>query len=276
MGTKNMDKDVNISINVPSNNGNTDGYTTKVNVIAKHIKTIVSSLANASYVKIFKVFISTILFLFCSTIGFFVYNLSKNQQAVNTIIDEMIVTKKEDEANMKIRDAVTPQIDNELKKIMYTAHADRIAIFELHNGKENATRLPFRYADMSYEQVNDNDKSISYVSDGFQNIPLTHYTIPFYIAENTYFVGNIEEVRLIDKRFADLMNKIGGKYMSSVILRNDGSDIGFLCLFYDTTVPMDESKKEVGELLKHMSDKISPLLDLRVQKKKYKNGNQFN
>jgi hypothetical protein len=59
-------------------------------------------------------------------------------------------------------------------------------------------------------------------------------------------------------------------------LRNDGSDIGFLCLFYDTTVPMDENKKEVGELLKHMSDKISPLLDLRVQKKKYKNGNQFN
>lgn len=141
-------------------------------------------------------------FIFCTTSAFFCYNVSKDQQAMDKVLNELFISQKEDEENMEIREKVTPTINHELKKILYATRASRVAIFELHNGKENATNLPFRFADMTYEVINDDDKELRFVSDKFQNIPLTHYILPYLIADKFVKIGDIEEARRDDPRFS--------------------------------------------------------------------------
>ena len=90
---------------------------------------------------------------------------------------EMSNTKNEEGAMSIREDKVTPTIQKELGILCYTLNADRAFMFELHNGKRNATGLPFRYADMSYEEVNE-EKDIESVAMQFQDIPLTLYKYP--------------------------------------------------------------------------------------------------
>lgn len=201
--------------------------------------------------------------LFC--IVWLTYNIGKDQATLNKVVKGIVMRGEEDEINMKIRDAVTPKINYELKKILYSSNASRAVIFELHNGKENATNLPFRYVDMSYEVINDNEKNVNYISDDFQNVPLTHYQIPYYVAEHQVFIGDVEDARLIDPRFAKTMESIGGQYVSGVILKSRGHNIGFLCLFYDKDVTK-ENKEGCKLALEKLSDIISPLLDLKLLK----------
>lgn len=118
---------------------------------------------------------------------------------------------------------------------------------------------------MSYEVINENDKDINFVGDKFQNIPLTHYQLPYYIAKNGVFIGDTEDVRLIDSRFARIVYSIGGKYIASVILKSGGHTIGFLCLFFDKSLPL-RNKEEMKVSLEKLADIVSPLLDLKVLK----------
>ena len=257
-----------ININVPQHsNGEDAGKLGKVNVFVKTIKKIVDEVANASFLKIIKFFIAFMLFIFCSAAAFFCYNVSKDQEAMNKLIDEVIVSKEEDEENMRIREQLTPKINYELKKILYSVHASRVVIFELHNGKENTTNLPFRYADMTYEVVNDNDQELRFVSDKFQNIPLTHYNLPYLIEDNYVRLGDVEEARRDDPRFAQLMFDVGGSYYGAVMLRSNGVDIGFLAIFFDKNKKPLDSREEGEKVLREASKTISPLLDLSVQRK---------
>ena len=257
-----------ININVPQHsNGEDAGKLGKVNVFVKTIKKVVDEVANASFLKIIKFFIAFILFIFCSAAAFFCYNVSKNQEAMNKVIGEVIVSQEEEEENMKIREKLTPKINYELKKILYSVHASRVAIFELHNGKENTTNLPFRYADMTYEVVNDDDQELRFVSDKFQNIPLTHYNLPYLIADKYVKLGDVEEARRDDPRFAQLMFDVGGSYYGAVMLRSNGVDIGFLAIFFDKNKKPLDSREEGEKVLREASKTISPLLDLSVQRK---------
>lgn len=268
------EKDVNQTINInvpPTTVDEANDSLDKIGRIARLGKVIFQEIGNASYFKIMKVFMVSVLFLFCTVLGVVTVHLVKNQQVVENMVTSIIQAKAEDEANMKIREAVSPKITNELKKILYTANADRVTIFEFHNGKENATNLPFRFADMSYEQINDDDKEIKFSSNEFQNILMTHYRIPYYIAENTYFIGTLDEVMRIDPRFALHMEEVGGDYFGGVILRSNGINIGVLCIFFDKGHKPKETRKEFAERLKRISVVISPLLDLNVQKNILKN-----
>ena len=263
---KELNQTININVPKPSHEED-EGKLGKVNAFVKTIKKVVKEVANASFLKIIKFFIAFMLFIFCSAAAFFCYNVSKDQEAMDKVIDEVLVSKKQDEENMKIREKLTPTINYELKKILYSVHASRVAIFELHNGKENATNLPFRYADMTYEVINDDDKELRFVSDKFQNIPLTHYSLPYLIEDNFVRLGDVEEARRDDPRFAQLMFDTGGSYYGAVMLRSNGVDIGFLAIFFDKgTKPLD-GKKEGEKVLREASKTISPLLDLSVQRK---------
>ena len=257
-----------ININVPkSSNEDDNGSLGKANMVIKNVKRGINEVANASFLKIIKFFTAFMLFMFCATTAFFCYNVSKDQEAMNKVVDEIFVSKKEDEENMKIRDRVTPLINHELKNLLYSIHASRAVIFELHNGNENAMNLPFRYVDMTYEVIDDNNRELRFVSDNFQNVALTHYRLPYLVVDEYVRLGDIDEVRRDDPRFAQLMYDIGGRYYGGIMLRNNGVNIGFLCVFFDKDNKPIDWKENEEKALREAAKVISPLLDLSVQRK---------
>ena len=168
-----------------------------------------------------------------------------------------------EEKGMEIRqDITTPAIQKELRLLCYTLNADRVFIFEMHNGKKNSSGLPFRYADMSYEEVND-AKHIDRVAMKYQNVPLTLYKFPHYVAEHGYLFGTIEDVSKVDVGFADEIKDSGGKYLSVIYITSNGIPLGFLGVaFHDKPEFKDEYIKGIIE---SHSRVITPLLDLRMQ-----------
>ena len=221
-------------------------------------------LANASGYAIFKVsciVIITVTFIIAAAMC---YKAVTSDAFIDAIAFK--VTKAQDaeeNKNQDIRDdKVTPKIQKEIEVLCYSIGADRVFIFELHNGKKNSSGLPFRYADMSYEEVND-AKHIDRVGINFQNVPLTLYKFPHYVAEHGYMYGDIEEISRIDKGFAEEISEIGGKYLAVVYITTNGTPLGFLGVaFHEAPKFHDEY---VRGIIESHARVITPLLDLRQQ-----------
>ena len=249
---------VNQTINVKAES------TDKLNGLIGQARGFLHDVATAGFLKILKVFLALLFAIILFFICYIGYNVAKDAQNVTKLLNKIEKSEKEELANQLIRDKVTPQIQNELKSLLYSLDCDRTCIFELHNGKENTTMLPFRYADMTYEEIN-HERSVSYVSQHFQNLGLSHYQIPFYIVEHGMFVGPTEDIRDIDDRFAKYVTDTGGTYFGSVVLKNNGVVIGFLAIFYDNKNTI-KSNAEIIEKISKYGNKLSVLLDLGAQK----------
>lgn len=244
--------DININLNQ-------QGGEPKVSLITKTFNGIADSISNASWKRIFKVYLVVFFFLATGLIALFAYNIVKNEETIHQVILNISNSNKEE----NIRDfVVTPKIQHDLKLLTYTLNADRAFLFELHNGKKNTSGLPFRFADMTYEEVNE-DRKVDKVAMEFQNIPLTLYKYPHYLQKQKMILGTIDEIEKIDVDFANHIKKCGGKYLGMIYINVDGLPLGFLCVSYHNLNDVPDPNLIAKKLTEH--DKaLTQLLDLEA------------
>ena len=192
-------------------------------------------------------------------------NIAINRSATEKLITHIVQVKPADEKeDLSIRDMVSPKIQKRLNVLVYRLDCDRAFVIELHNGKKNATDLPFKYFDMTYEEVNE-VRHVKHVSQHFIDVMTTHYKLPFYLAANTHFFGYVPELEKIDKRFAANFEEHKGAYLAMTTLRVDGEEIGFLGAAYENEgCTIDKNK--VAAILDEEAKAIRDLLDLSTQK----------
>jgi hypothetical protein len=198
------------------------------------------------------------LFVIAAFLGMLMFANAMNNQKV--IENWLAKTESESQIGADIRKTVNPKITKSMLKLMYKTDADRVCIFEMHNGKDNPTSLPFIYCDMTYEEAKDD---IGYISDEYENLNMSKYNFPSYIYENRYFVGTTNDLNQIDKKIARRFEDDGVKYLAAIIIHSK-VDIGFLMLLYNS-VPSD-----TDEILKQTSyyvQEISLYLDYKSQTK---------
>ena len=244
--------DININVNQPGGD--------KVASATNAVKSVADIIANAKWTRIVKVYL--VMFFFLATLlgGFFAYRIASSDKVVDTAAERMAQEKKEE----SIRDyVVTPKIQRDIEILLYSLNADRVFIFELHNGKKNLTGLPFKYADMSYEEAN-REKNIDRIYTKYQDVPLTMYKYPDYMHKKKFMIGTVEDVEKIDFEFAKCIKEDGGKYIAMAYLGGGDVPLGFLGIsFHDTkNVPSDSI---ISEKLKSYGKVISELLDLKIQ-----------
>lgn len=247
--------DININVNQPSGEN--------VSSIVKAFKNVTNTIANAKWSRILKVYFVMFFFLVTILGGFFVYKLESDEEAMHQAAISIANAQKEE----NIREyTVTPKIQHDLEVLTYTINADRAFLFELHNGKKNISGLPFRFADMTYEEVNENRK-VDKVAMQFQDIPLTLYKYPHYLQKKKIIIGTVDEIEEIDKDFAGHIREIGGTYLGMIYISNRGIPLGFLCVSYHdmNDVP---SKEIVERKLKEYDMALTQLLDLQTQMNK--------
>jgi hypothetical protein len=250
-------KDINININPVNNN--------KEKKEPIHIKVAnfaIDKISNAKWTKIFKVYFVMFFFLATGLIAFYAYNIVEDEEFINKSAQRII--ESQDEEN--IRDfVVTPKIQHDIEVLLYTLNADRVFIFELHNGKKNTSGLPFRYADMSYECTN-RERGVERCYKKFQDIPLTLYSYPEYMHKNTFFIGSTSELAEIDFEYAKTMKEEGGEYGAMIKLSGIETPLGFLGISFHK-VEYAPSNEIIEMKLKSYGKTISELLDLQKQLK---------
>ena len=195
----------------------------------------------------------------------FVYNALQSDEVTKSVIETIKKQEREEhDAGSSVRGYVSPKINETLIKLVYELHADRAFVIEMHNGKENASSLPFVYFDMTYEEVRE-DENVKYVQPHFENINMNNYTMPWYLSEHMYFIGNIEDIKKIDKRLAVRFEDEGGAYCGLILMRSNGINIGFLGVSYKDPRPEVTDEAIHNKLTKYVQD-ISSLLDLNKAK----------
>jgi hypothetical protein len=259
-------KDINININ-PSSSSKKEPIYTQV------AKWVTSTIANAKWTKILKVYFVMFFFLATSLIGYFTYNVIQNEEFIAKTSDKMLDDEENTKGNEDLRDfVVTPKVRHDIGVLMYTLDADRVFIFELHNGKKNISGLPFRYVDMSYEVAN-RENGVDRCYKKYQDVPLNMYVFPTYMYKEKFFVGTADAVEEIDYDFAKSLKEDGGKYVAFIYLNGSDEPLGFLGISFhrSTNLPDD---KVIENKMRAYGNTISELLDLNVQLKKQKGGNK--
>ena len=252
-------KVINVNVSAPSKSD-----TKAVNKYLGMFKEAFMFVTEASNKSLSKFFITLTIVIILVVGGKILYNAAGNEKVMDAISDWIAEQNiNTEEKGMEIRqDITTPAIQKELRLLCYTLNADRVFLFELHNGKKSAGGLPFVYADMSYEEVNI-EKCLEYVGTEFQNIPLTLYKYPNYIFHKRYEYATLAEISEIDMAFANHIWKIGGKYLATIYITIHGKPLGFLCAsFHSEPVITDAVIKDKME---NSARILKPLLDLETQ-----------
>ena len=252
---KNNDENINLSKSIEEK---------KVSAIVNIGKSIVDTIANAKWTRIVKVYLVMFFFLATALGGLFIYNLETDKEVMHKTAMKMVQEKKEE----SIRDyVVTPKVQKDIEILLYSLNADRVFIFELHNGKRNVSGLPFKYADMSYEVAN-RERGIDRCYTKYQDVPLTMYKYPDYMHKKKFMIGSIEEIEKVDYEFAKCIKEDGGEYLALIYINgSDGQPLLFIGISFHKKeyVPSDEV---IEEKLKSYGKSIGELIDLKVQMNK--------
>jgi phosphoribosylpyrophosphate synthetase len=191
-----------------------------------------------------------------------IYHFVRSEQFMQTVLESMEKKNKEthDEGS-EVRGYVSPKINKILIKMVYEMHADRAFVIEMHNGKENASSLPFVYYDMTYEEIRDGE-GITYIQPQFENVNINNYQMQWYVADNTYFIGDVEDKTciLVDDMIdtagtmcnaAAALKKMGAKEVYGAVTHAVLSGVAidrlknsvFKELVLLNTIPLPEEKK---------------------------------
>lgn len=245
-----------------NNEINVEGQTEikKVSIYVRLVKWAANAIANARWMKILKVYFVVFFFISTSIVCYFAYKAANNDQVMKQAALLMTKTRKEE----NLRDfVVTPKIQKTLSVILYTLHADRAFLFELHNGKRNTSGLPFRYADMSYEEINE-EKKIDRIARDYQDVPITLYKYPHYLQKTKIMCGSVQDVLRVDSQFAEHMIQHSCEYIAIIYLTHNGNPLGFLCVAWHS-IENAPSREVIVEKLREYDKPITQLLDLQTQ-----------
>ena len=254
-------KDINININPDAK---------KEPIYSQIGKWLVSSISKAKWSAIFKVYFVLFFFLATGLASFYAYNIINNSTFVEASSKKLMNDKHKlmnERKKDDIRENVTtPKIQHDISALLYSLDADRVFIFEMHNGRTNPSGLPFTFANMSYEAAN-RERNIDRCYKKFQDIPLTMYTYPEYMRKNKFFLGTADEIEEIDYDFAKSLKEEGGQFVGIVYMSGSMGPLGFLGIsFHDiNAIP---SKDVIENKLKSYGSTIGELLDLQKQLEK--------
>ena len=150
------------------------------------------------------------------------------------------------------------EVRHNLRQLLEETHADRAYIMEYHNGKENPTFLPFIYLDMTFEETV--NKNMNFIHNEYQNMNVSLFSLPFYMAEHYVFTGPVTELLDIDQKVGRRYEDHGTKYCSLILLKSEGIMIGIMGISYKEIPTM--SKEEIQAKMAIYAQDISNYLDL--------------
>jgi hypothetical protein len=258
---KNIEGQSIINVNVSDPNRSENKSLSKFLTVFKDGFTFITGASNKSLIKFFVTLITVIILIVGGRVLYNAAGSERVMEAISNWIEEQ--SANTDEKGMEIRqDVTTPAIQKELRLLCYTLNADRVFLFELHNGRKSAGGLPFVYADMSYEEVNI-EKCLEYVGTEFQNIPLTLYKYPNYMFHKRYEYATLEEIATVDNAFAKHIEGIGGKYLATAYITIHSKPLGFLCASFHNDPLL--SNDVIKEKMENSARILKPLLDLETQ-----------
>lgn len=165
----------------------------------------------------------------------------------------------------KLRAAHKQDVDDILLDIIADLDCDRAFIFEMHNGTNNTSGLPFKYAQMTYEKAS---KGTRFVCETYNNLNLSNYNLPVYIVKNIFWCGTNEEFYTIDPKLAQRAEDDDDIYLAFITVNGVKNELGILGIAY-TSPDEIKSPSRIRTSLTRASQKIPSYIDKNILLNKY-------
>lgn len=175
-------------------------------------------------------------------------------------IEEERRLEAEHDKLLMLRDKYKVNVDNVLKEVINTLSCDRAYVFEMHNGSNNTSGLPFKYAQMNYEEAS---KGTRYVCELYKEVNISNYTIPLYVVKNGFWFGNIEELREVDPKMAQRIEDGDGKVCAFMIINGLKGELGCIGITYTDTFNV-KSRDVVRYAMTTASQRLPYYLDKNI------------
>jgi hypothetical protein len=189
--------------------------------------------------------------VYCLTVFFFYITISQGY------IFETYDKKKDrdHQKSVEYRMKSTPIIINYLNNLALETHANRVFIMEYHNGKSNSTGLQWQFADLTFSNDNTEHNMYNYV-----DMPLTDSPHTLYLHKHTFFVGDTNELRKLDKKLALRLESNDYVYIAMMMIYGANLEpIGYLALSFLEKPLLD--KDHLNSVIHKYSTAITPYLD---------------
>lgn len=170
-------------------------------------------------------------------------------------IDE-IRNKKHTESVLKRINSFN-EINATLHSIQIETNADRVFVFETHNGGGNLANLPFLYVDLTYGLPRED---FSMFNEEYKNVRLSRYPWASCLYEKYVWSSPIDDISEIDPELYHRLIKEDVDYLYAVVLYGkDTLPCGFVALIYkDRTLVQD--KRDIGRVMLKYTNVLATLL----------------
>ena len=189
-------------------------------------------------------------------IGVSTINKCQTPDIITAYLDRQLATH--DSENQK-RVEIDPQVREQLLRCINSTQSNRAFVLEMHNGVSNPSGLPFRYCEMTYEEITSKSE---YMSDQFDRVNMSNYPIFTYLNEKDLFIGTIDELSEIDLKMANRFKANKINYIALKLINGHNKPLAIMGV--DFSCEGKKTENEKFQIISNMSlfgDKISSLLD---------------
>jgi hypothetical protein len=161
---------------------------------------------------------------------------------------ELVAKNKEVEhlKGVERRREMQPQIEAILKTLLKNCKADRAFIIELHNGSNNINGVPFLHGSVTYDAA---VEGMEIIDEEYQNLSLSRFEMSTYLHNNLNFIGNIDEIKQIDKKIGTKLASNEVKYLAVSTLYDGSKEWGWFGVLYNRDNDIPQEKDILNYLL---------------------------
>lgn len=187
-----------------------------------------------------------------------VFNINTIPETIQYVLrQDKIEDVATHDAAIEVRKRIKPQIDSILSNTLHSVDADRVFVLEMHNGTNNPSGLPFLYVEMTYCCV---AEDVHHVDDDYINLNLSRFEFPYFLEEQHYWYGSVEQLKNVDNKLALRLESNDAKYFAIMTIQGLQNELGYFGVTFTRDVSVDNTDELMMKLV-DATQKISTLLD---------------
>lgn len=166
------------------------------------------------------------------------------------------IQKEQHEELIAKRLSINNSMRETLIDLKAMTNADRVFVFETHNGGENLNGLPFIYADLTYAEPK---KTTSWLIDEYKNVRIARYGISHKLYNETFLYLSLEQIKELDMELYYRLEKEGVQQIALMVMYGHKNPIGTIGISYTDSKNIP-SESEIKKALTQQSHCISQML----------------
>lgn len=183
-------------------------------------------------------------------IGYTIY-LSLNPDIIFSAYEKWKKTEHTEAIENSMKNSVL--IQNELETLRERVGADRVLLLSYHNTTSSLVGVPYIFLTAEAESIGSGTHP---VAEGYERVKTSLYPFVNYLNRETYFCGDIEELRNIDKALAYRLEGNDVRHFAAMNIEGE-QPLGVLFISYTDEIGENHKCSDVKDMILRSAGRLA-------------------